>query len=105
MPPGKPAPIVCAHQGAGAVAARDIAGFASLSGSVAAAQPRGDEVALVFETLEFGIALDGDAESQKALDEQAFVLVLWEDMQKGVRRKSQPDGLERHVGGVLALDP
>ena len=75
----------------GAVTAGDVVRLAGFVLTRGAPQAGNHPLALVGEADQFGSAPDGDPKSLQPLNQQALMLVLWEDMQERIRREVRAD--------------
>ena len=94
-----------AHSRAGAVTASDVARLAGFLPALRPLKAGNHPLAFVSEADQFGAALDRDADCFQSIDQQPLMLVLWEDVQKRIRREVRADALEGQARRRFALDP
>ena len=94
-----------AHSRAGAVTASDVARLAGFLPALRPLKAGNHPLAFVTEADQFGAALDRDADCFQSIDQQPLMLVLWEDVQKRIRREVRADALEGQARRRFALDP
>ncbi len=94
-----------AHGGMRAVAAGDIKSLARVGAAIGAFEPGAHACRRLLEPDELRLALDLDAGFRKAIDQQAFVLVLRIDQRIGKRTDIRAHVAEDHARDMFAAPP
>ncbi|MNZ78102.1 hypothetical protein D3C78_966660 [compost metagenome] len=104
-PAGKPGIQGLAHNRPGTVASGQITGLADFLLAVGQLQRGRDAVCGLLEACQFSVAFHRNAEGLQALDQQPFVFVLREYLEKRVRCQALADPGQRQACHGLTLDP